>query len=84
MQIYENNVKALENKIEKIIEILNELKNHQQKELQLLQNNHTINIKKLNKLQEYNKILDMTNQVFEIRISGIEAALKELNKNLSA
>lgn len=84
MQICENNAKALENKIEEIIEILNELKNNQQKELQLLQNNHTINMKKLNKLQEYNKILDMTNQFFEIRISGIEAALKELNKNLSA
>ena len=75
---------TLEEQIEEINHTLKELQYNQAEELILLQKNHTTNMKKLDKLQEYNKIADMTNQVFEVRISGIEQALKQLNKTLGA
>ena len=75
---------TLEEQIEEINQILKELQYNQTEELILLQKNHTTNMKKLDKLQEYNKIADMTNQVFESRLSGIEQALKQLSKTLGA
>ena len=75
---------TLEEQIEEINQTLKELQYNQTEELILLQKNHTINMKKLDKLQEYNKIADMTNQVFERRLSGIEQALKQLSKTLGA
>ena len=80
---YENTIVTLEKQIEEINKILKELQYNQTEELILVQKNHTINMKKLDKLQEYNKIADMTNQVFEKRLSGIEQAMKQLNKTLS-
>ena len=41
-------------------------------------------MKKLDKLQEYNKISDMTNQLFEKRLSGLENAIKQLNNSIGA
>lgn len=35
----------------------------------------------LSKLREYNKIADMTNQIFEKRISNIENALQKILKS---
>jgi len=84
LQTYESTNLTLEKQIEEMNQNLNELKNNQLEELQILQKNHTINMKKLDKLQEYNKIADMTNQVFERRLSGIEQALKKLNQTLGA
>lgn len=75
---------TLEKQIEEMNVTLKELQYNQTEELILLQKNHTTNMKKLNKLQEYNKISDMTNQVFERRLSGIEQALIKLNKTLGA
>ena len=75
---------TLEKQIEEMNETLKELQYNQTEELILLQKNHATNMKKLNKIQEYNKISDMTNQVFERRLSGIEQALKQLNKTLGA
>lgn len=83
MQTYETTNLTLEKQIEEMNQNLNELKNNQLEELQILQKNHTINMKKLDKLQEYNKIADMTNQVFERRLSSIEQALKKLNQTLN-
>lgn len=83
MHSYENTIVTLEKQIEEINKILKELQYNQTEELILIQKNHTINMKKLDKLQEYNKIADMTNQVFEKRLSGIEQAMKQLNKTLS-
>ena len=84
LHTYESTDLTLEKQIEEINHTLKELQYNQTEELVLLQKNHTINMKKLDKLQEYNKIVDMTNQVFEIRLSGIEQALKQLNKMLGA
>ena len=75
---------TLEKQIEEMNQTLKELQYNQTEELILLQKNHTTNMKKLDKLQEYNKIADMTNQVFERRLSGIEQPLKQLSKTLGA
>ncbi len=75
--------KALEEQIEQINKTLDELKKNQGEELSLLQKNHAVNMKKLDKIQEYNKISDMTNQVFEKRLQGIENAIIKLNNSLS-
>ena len=84
LHTYEVTNTTLEKQIEEINKVLKELQYNQTEELILLQKNHTINMKKLDKLQEYNKIADMTNQVFERRLSGIEQALKQLNKTIGA
>lgn len=75
---------ALDQQIVELNELLNEVKNIQRDEVKLLKNNHITCMKKLDKLQEYNKIADMTNQVFEKRLSGIENAILEINKTISA
>ena len=61
--------------IEEIIEALNELKNGQNNLSENAQKNFEIIMKKLMKLQEYHKIADMTNQVFEMRMANIEDIL---------
>ena len=84
MQMLEKSNKTLEKQIEEINEILNQLKNNQIEEKELLNKKYNICIKKLEKLQEYNKIADMTNQLFEKGLLGIEIAIKEISKVLSA
>ena len=78
------NSKALEEQIEQINENIKELQYNQMEELITIQKNHATNMKKLNKLQEYNKIADMTNQIFEKRLLVIEEAIKQINKSISA
>ena len=84
MQQKEQTKLALEEQIEIINEILNELKNTQEDELKIIRNNHVTHMKKLDKLQEYNKIADITNQVFEKRLCSIENSIKQINKTISA
>ena len=74
---------ALEQQIEEINATLKEIQYNQTEEIILLQKNYANCMKKLNKLQEYNKIADMTNQLFEKRLVGIESSLKEISKNRS-
>ena len=62
----------------KIEELLNELKNGQANLSEDSQKNFEIIMSKLMKLQEYHKIADMTNQVFEMRIANIEDILFKL------
>ena len=64
--------------IEKIYEALNELKKEQNNLSKNLQKNFETIMNKLMKLQEYNKISDMTNQVFEMRMSNIEDMLLKI------
>lgn len=68
--------------IEKINELLNEVKNEQINLSENLQKNFSVIMNKLMKLQEYNKIADMTNQVFEIRMSNIEDLLFKINTQI--
>lgn len=76
--------KALEEQIVELNKVLKELQYNQTEEIILLQKNYATNMKKLDKLQEYNKISDMTNQLFEKRLSGLENAIKQLNNSIGA
>lgn len=73
----EENPKA-NNQIEEINVVLNELKDGQLLLSNQLQKNFKEIMKKLMKMQEYNEISDMTNQVFEMRLSNIEDFLFRL------
>ena len=68
--------------IEEINEILNEVKNEQTNLSENLQKNFSTIISKLMKMQEYNKIADMTNQVFEMRMSNIEDLLFKISSKI--
>jgi len=69
--------------IEKINELLNELKEEQYNLSNNLQKNFSVIMNKLMKVEEYNKIADMTNQVFEMRLSNIEDLLSKIKiKNI--
>ena len=57
-------------------EILNSLK-RQEKDLKTI-------LRKIEKMQEFHEINDMTNQVFEWRLSCIEGQLNQINDNLKA
>ena len=48
---------------------------------QTMQNNHKVNMQKFSKLLEYDKICDMTNTLFEKRLSSIEKLLYEVFKS---
>ncbi len=75
--------KTLEEQIEEINKTLKELQNNQREQTTLLQKNHAVNMKKLDKIHEYNKISDMTNQLFEKRLLLIENAIMNLNDTLT-
>ena len=77
MKEQKNNVQTLEQQIEAVNEAIKELKYQQMEILKLLNKNHITYMKKLDKLQEYNKIADMTNHVFERRLAEIERNVKE-------
>ena len=66
---------TLEELIKQIQELLNEIKNEQTKLSKNVEKNHKVNMQNFSKLREYNKISDMTNKVFEKRISSIENLL---------
>ena len=74
----EKNFPMANYQFEKINEVLNELKDGQVNLSEDSQKNFEIIMSKLMKLQEYNKIADMTNQVFEMRMSNIEDILFKL------
>lgn len=67
-----------DNQIEEINVVLNELKDGQELLSNQSQKNFKEIMKKLMKMQEYNEISDMTNQVFEMRLSNIEDFLFRL------
>ena len=67
------------NQIEEINVLLNELKNEQESLSEQTQKNFKVIMQKLMKMQEYNEISDMTNQVFEMRLSNIEDFLFRLD-----
>lgn len=71
---------TLKELIEQINEVLNEIKNEQINAKKMIEQNHKVNMKKFSKLIEYDEISDMTNQIFEKRISSIEKLLYEVFK----
>ncbi len=77
-----NEKSKMESQIEEIQVAINAIKEDEKNILELLQKNHGVNMKKLMKLQEYNQIDDMTNQVFEMRLSNIENFLYKIENKL--
>ena len=62
----------LKNKIDEIYSILDELQFNQLEQFMSVQKNQSIIIKKLNKLQEHNEIVDMVNTLFDKKLNSIE------------
>ena len=79
----EKNPSNNETEITKIKEIVEELTYRQAIILKVIQNNYKITMRKLEKLQEYNEIEDMVNQVFESRITEIEETLQNLDSKIA-
>lgn len=79
----ENSSLNIETEITKIKEIVEEIAYRQAVILKVIQNNHKITMIKLEKLQEYNEIEDMVNQVFESRITNIEEFLQDLDSKIA-
>ena len=67
-----------DDQIGEINELLNELKEEQENLSEQTQKNFKVIMQRLMKMQEYNEISDMTNQVFEMRLSNIEDFLFRL------
>ena len=61
--------------------ICQEIKKEQINVKKMTEQNHKVNMQKFSKLIEYDEICDMTNKVFERRISSIEALLYEVFKS---
>ena len=72
--------KTLEELIMEINVVLDEIKKEQINVKKMTEQNHKVNMQKFSKLIEYDEICDMTNKVFERRISSIEALLYEVFK----
>ena len=71
------------NDIKQIKEVINEIKYNQQKTIQIVEKNHKTNMKKIEKLQEFNQINDMTNTVFEERLLRIEKLLDDIYSKIA-
>ena len=71
----------LESLIAEIQALLNEIKNEQTKMTKEMERHHKVTMRKLEKLREFDEIADMTNTVFERRISNIEQMLSRLHSN---
>lgn len=67
---------TLESLIAEINELLNEVKNEQTNMEVKLEKHHSVTMQKLDQLKNFAEILDITNQIFERRISNIESILK--------
>ncbi len=63
--------------LEEVNELLNEIKNEQIKLAENVEKYHKVNMKNFEKLKDFNEICDMTNQIFETRLSNIEQTLQE-------
>lgn len=72
-----------ETEITKIKAIVEEITARQLVIIKFIQNNHKITMKKIDKLQEYNEIDDMVNQVFETRIAAIEKNLQDIENKIA-
>ena len=81
MSKMDSNKETLEALIAQINELLNEIKKEQKNMQETMAKNHKVNMQKFSKLIEFNEIADMTNTVFEKRISNIEKLLYEVFKN---
>jgi len=68
--------------IEEIYVLLNEIKEDEQSLAENIQKKFNVIMNKIMKMEEYNKISDMTNQVFEMRLSNIEDLLYRIENDV--
>ena len=80
MPMKTNENQSLESLNAAIQELLYELKNEQNDILTKLDKHHKATMQQLHVLREFDQISDMTNQIFERRLSSIEQTLKERKK----
>ena len=71
---------TLETLITEINEFLLEIRPEQKNMEKTIEKYHKVNMQKFSKLLEYNEIADMTNTVFEKRLSRIESVLCSIIK----
>ena len=72
---------TLEALIAQINELLYEIKEEQQNLQRTMENNHKVNMQKFSRILEFNEICDMTNSIFEKRISSIDKLLYDVFKS---
>lgn len=72
---------TLEELIVEVNALLNEIKKEQINMQKMIEQKHKVNMQKFQKLITYTEISDMTNQIFERRISSIEKLLYEVFKS---
>ena len=70
---------SLESLIAEIKELSNEILDKQKHIENNIENHFKVTMKKLDKLKEFSEIADMTNQVFETRLSSIE---EKINRSI--
>lgn len=78
----QGNTPIADTRIEQIYVLLNEIKEEQQSLAENLQKKFNVIMNKTMKIEEYNKISDMTNQVFEMRLSNIEDFLYRIENDI--
>lgn len=71
---------TLKSLIAEIKELLNEIKNEQTNMSKEMEKHHKVTMRKLEKLREFDEIVDMTNTVFEKRLCDIEKSLSKILK----
>ena len=76
--VYMSRQKLIVEKIEKIYQILDELQYNEIEQFISIQKNQNVIIKKLNKLQEYNEIDDMTQAIMDRRLIKMEQKITNL------
>ena len=64
--------KIIAARIDKIIQILDELQDNEINQFISIQRNQALILKKINKLQEYNEIDDMNQSIFAKKLQEIE------------
>ena len=64
--------KIIAARIDKIIQILDELQDNEINQFISIQRNQALILKKINRLQEYNEIDDMNNTIFAKKLQEIE------------
>lgn len=69
--------------MKQIKEAINDVNINQINTVKIIVNNHKTYMKNFQKLQEYNKINDMTNAIFEMRISRIEDLLNNIFEKIA-
>lgn len=76
--MFMDQTKNFEDFIGEVEGLLSEIKGEQKQIKNSMEKYHKVNMQKFAKIREFNEISDMTNQIFERRISNIERTLSKI------